>query len=151
MLYTPCVLSPRSSLTGRRKLDIFLEGRPTDLMLCGWANRNWVPLFHFPLFLIKTRISSWQDYSACHLLSRWCLAQLISRPWRWRRYVPPKRRLTLNRLHGVISQKMVLFILTAVRTSNPTSLPKAHSHIRIPFKTAFLAVTSVASLPCMPV
>jgi hypothetical protein len=30
-------------------------------------------------------------------------------PWRWRRYVPPKRRLTLNRLHGVISQKMVLF------------------------------------------
>jgi hypothetical protein len=47
---------------------------------------------------------------ACHPLSRWFLAQLIFRPWRWRRYVPPKRRLTLNRLHGVISQKMVLFI-----------------------------------------
>jgi hypothetical protein len=28
---------------------------------------------------------------------------------RWR-YVPPKRRLTLNGLHGVIFQKMVLFI-----------------------------------------
>jgi hypothetical protein len=27
------------------------------------------------------------------------------RPWRWRRYVPPKRRLTLNGLHGVISQE----------------------------------------------
>jgi hypothetical protein len=27
---------------------------------------------------------------------------------------------TLNGLHGVISQKMVLFITTAVRTSNPT-------------------------------
>jgi hypothetical protein len=26
----------------------------------------------------------------------------------------------LNGLHGVISQKMVLFITTAVRTSNPT-------------------------------
>jgi hypothetical protein len=25
------------------------------------------------------------------------------------RYVPPKRRLTLTGLHGVISQKMVLF------------------------------------------
>jgi hypothetical protein len=27
---------------------------------------------------------------------------LFFRPWRWRRYVPPKRRLTLNGLHGVI-------------------------------------------------
>jgi hypothetical protein len=35
--------------------------------------------------------------------------------------VPPKRRLTFNGLHGVISQKIVLFI-TTVRTSNPTSL-----------------------------
>jgi hypothetical protein len=26
-----------------------------------------------------------------------------------RRYVPPNRRLTINELHGVISQKMVLF------------------------------------------
>jgi hypothetical protein len=37
-----------------------------------------------------------------------------------KRYVPPKRRLTLNGLHGVISQKIILFITTAVRTSNPT-------------------------------
>jgi hypothetical protein len=55
-----------------------------------------------------------------HLLSHWFLARLISRPWRWRRYVPKKRRLTLNGLHGVISQKMALFKTTAVRTSNPT-------------------------------
>jgi hypothetical protein len=58
--------------------------------------------------------------SACHLLSRWFLARLILRPWRWERYVPPKRLLTFNGLHGVISQKIVLFITTAVRTSNPT-------------------------------
>jgi hypothetical protein len=32
-----------------------------------------------------------------------------------------KRRLTLNGLQGVISQKMVLFITAAVRTSNPTN------------------------------
>jgi hypothetical protein len=31
--------------------------------------------------------------------------------WRWRRYVPPKRRLHLNRLYGVTSQKMILFML----------------------------------------
>jgi hypothetical protein len=48
------------------------------------------------------------------------LLRLFFRPWRWRRYVPPKRRLTLNGLHGVISQKMALFITTAVITSNPT-------------------------------
>jgi hypothetical protein len=41
-------------------------------------------------------------------------------PWRWRRYVPPKRPLTFNGLHGVISQNVVLFITTAVRTCIPT-------------------------------
>jgi hypothetical protein len=48
------------------------------------------------------------------------LLGLFFRPWRLRRYVPPKRRLTFNGLHDVISQKVVLFITTAVRTSNPT-------------------------------
>jgi hypothetical protein len=38
------------------------------------------------------------------------LLSLFLRPWRWRRYVTPKRRLTLNGLHGVISRKMVLFM-----------------------------------------
>jgi hypothetical protein len=37
------------------------------------------------------------------------------------RYVPPKRRLQFNRLHGVTSQKMILFITTAVKTSNLAS------------------------------
>jgi hypothetical protein len=36
--------------------------------------------------------------------------------------IPSKRRLQLNRLHGVTSQKMILFITTAVKTSNPTEL-----------------------------
>jgi hypothetical protein len=47
---------------------------------------------------------------------------LIFRPWTWRRYVPPKSRLTFNGLQGIISQKMVLFITTDVRTPNPTIL-----------------------------
>jgi hypothetical protein len=41
---------------------------------------------------------------ACSLLC-WSILQ----PWRWRRYVPPKRRVPLNALHGVISQKKILF------------------------------------------
>jgi hypothetical protein len=43
--------------------------------------------------------------SACSLVC-WT----ILRPWTWRRYVPPKRRVQLYGLHGVISQKMILFI-----------------------------------------
>jgi hypothetical protein len=34
--------------------------------------------------------------------------------------ISPKRRLTCNGLHGVISQETKLFIITAVRTSNAT-------------------------------
>jgi hypothetical protein len=45
------------------------------------------------------------DYSACNLLSRWYLSRLIQ-SWRWRWYVPPKRRLTFKRLHGVMCEKM---------------------------------------------
>jgi hypothetical protein len=40
-------------------------------------------------------------------------------PWRWRRYVPPRRRLT-PLLHGATSQKTAFFIVTAVKTSNLT-------------------------------
>jgi hypothetical protein len=35
---------------------------------------------------------------------------------------PLKRRLTFKGLHGVISQEIELFITTAVRTSNPTTM-----------------------------
>jgi hypothetical protein len=52
--------------------------------------------------------------------SRWFLASLILRPWRWRRHLPPKRLLTCNEIRSVISQKIKFFITTAVRTSNLT-------------------------------
>jgi hypothetical protein len=41
-------------------------------------------------------------------------------PWRWRPHASPKRRLIFIDLHEVISQKIEIFITTAVRTSNPT-------------------------------
>jgi hypothetical protein len=40
--------------------------------------------------------------------SFWFLIQLTLRPWRWRRYMFPKRRLTFSGLQGVISQKTEL-------------------------------------------
>jgi hypothetical protein len=39
------------------------------------------------------------------------LLNLFLQPWRLRQYVPPKRRLKLNGLYGVISQKIIFFEL----------------------------------------
>jgi hypothetical protein len=55
--------------------------------------------------LERANFNHWAQSSLCYLLHA-----------RWSRHVPPKRRLTFNRLHGVISQKIELFITTAVRT-----------------------------------
>jgi hypothetical protein len=44
-----------------------------------------------------------QDDTACRFLPN-----LFLPPWRRRRYVPPKRRLKLNGLHGVIFQMLLL-------------------------------------------
>jgi hypothetical protein len=66
------------------------------------------PPFHTKLTCANQTCFLWRD---------------IEKTWRvsssgiWR---PPKRRLLHNRLHGVISQKKILFITTAVKTSNPT-------------------------------
>jgi hypothetical protein len=59
------------------------------------------------------------DVSGKHAASS-SQAWFIRRPWRWKRYVPPKPRLTFNGLHGVISRKIEFFIITAARTSHPT-------------------------------
>jgi hypothetical protein len=47
--------------------------------------------------------------------SRWFLACIILRPWRWKLYFPPKHRLTFSELHGVISQKIELFSLLSCK------------------------------------
>jgi hypothetical protein len=84
------------------------------------ANENRAPFSTDLLYPIYTLVFRLTGYSACHLLTCWFLLKLIPLPWRWRRYVPPKRRLQLNGLHGVTSQMMILFITTTVKTSNPT-------------------------------
>jgi hypothetical protein len=77
----------------------------------GQANENRAPFSSYFLFPIYTHTLVFQlaVYSAWHLLTCWFLLKLFLRHWRWRRYVPPKRRLQLNKLHGVTSQKMILF------------------------------------------
>jgi hypothetical protein len=51
-------------------------------------------------------------------------------PWRWRRYVPPKRRFTQD-LHDATSQKTTFFIVTVVKTSNLTRI-----HLVLSFQPA---------------
>jgi hypothetical protein len=46
---------------------------------------------------------------------------VANRAWRWRRCVPPQRRLTFNGLQDVIYQKIVLFITIAVRLTLSTT------------------------------
>jgi hypothetical protein len=41
-------------------------------------------------------------------------------PWKWRRYLPPKRLFTQD-LHGAKSQRAAFFIVTPVKTSNLTN------------------------------
>jgi hypothetical protein len=71
---------------------------------------------------VSTNVS--EEHIASIFLATCLLAffflNVFLRPWRWRRYVSPKRRLKLDGLHGVISQKMILFITSTVKTSNPT-------------------------------
>jgi hypothetical protein len=50
------------------------------------------------------------------------MVRFLFRPGRWRRHIPPKRRMTFNRLDGIISQKTELFLIIALRTLNPTSI-----------------------------
>jgi hypothetical protein len=61
-----------------------------------------------------------KQISVNHLFSRYFLAPHTLWLWRWTRFVTPKLRLTFSRLHAVICQDTILFITTAVRTSNLT-------------------------------
>jgi hypothetical protein len=65
--------------------------------------------------LLPQRMSS----AVCsHLLMLVPCSQIFL-PWRWRRYIPPKRQFTQD-LHSITSQKMTFFIVTAVKASNLT-------------------------------
>jgi hypothetical protein len=65
---------------------------------------------------LQGRTMWWARYQLClQPASPWYLARLILQTWRWKRYVPPKRRLTFNGLHGLSSRKTVLFFLKHLR------------------------------------
>jgi hypothetical protein len=86
-----------------------------DITPCSPLKVNWCFGGTCHLYLHGQRKAS----SACYLVHAGFVLGLFFNPeaggdmflWNW---------LTFNRLHGVISQKIELFITTSVRTSNPT-------------------------------
>jgi hypothetical protein len=84
--------------------------------------------------------------------------RLILPPCRWRQHVLPKRRLTFNELHGVISLNTELIITEAVRTSNPkhtkiciiSEYTVPHNVRRVKFGIEFLPYRSYKHLNQSP-
>jgi hypothetical protein len=110
--------------TRRRKLTVRFEVLTAVVMSSSifWditpyspLNVNWRFGRTFRLHLQNRKIklarnqceSRWQALAPAFTFD---LARLIFRSWRWKRNVPPKRQLTINGLHGVISQKIVLLV-----------------------------------------
>jgi hypothetical protein len=91
------VFTTRVTNTSMKSI-IFWDVTPCSLLRC---NRRFGGTIT-SIFRVK------ENFSKNQQVSRW-------------RYVPLKRQLHLNRLHGVTSQKMILFTTTAVKTSNPTN------------------------------
>jgi hypothetical protein len=99
-----------------------------DIIPCGPLKVNWCFRGTYRLHLQGQRISQARNQHAaggnlCSALSpafRLDFSQLILRPWRWRRNVSLKCRLTFSRLHNVIFQQTILSITTTVRTYRRT-------------------------------
>jgi hypothetical protein len=100
ILLTCFASTERSSLhTLPYSVYIFLhEGSKPEL----WSQSR-RPFFHGNRNKVASRILLGTCFHPGSLL------RLLFGPWRWRRYVTPRRQLTLNELHGVISQMMVRF------------------------------------------
>jgi hypothetical protein len=93
-----------------------------DFFNCVWISKSVEEYYHLAynaVLSVESRQMFRRDIlQAFHLLLHWFLAGLILWPWRWKWCVPPKRQLTFSWLHSVISQKIVLFIITALKTKN---------------------------------
>jgi hypothetical protein len=88
-----------------------LRGSTLVTLLCGRIDSLWTPLQAY----IWTRLSSRDSLSLLGL--RFDPEDECNT-----RYVPPKRQWNYTGPHGITSERTVIFIVTALRTSNPVYL-----------------------------
>jgi hypothetical protein len=106
-LGSPALFPPTWSYIGSG----LLPTRPSLQTLPLPSPPYWFPLW--PTLLPFLSLYSWvfsTDSSVCSHLVTLVPRSRIFLPWRWRRYVPPKRRFTQD-LHGATSQKTAFFKL----------------------------------------
>jgi hypothetical protein len=149
-IYTDCQGPGKIKLNKRHKINELLHSY-TSLNSGGRHTRYELSLLVLPCFHIL-RHTRWELlYSYTSLSSLACsLLWTILRPWRWRRYVPPKRRVQLYGLHGVISQKIILFKQlhvsdTGITTNNPLLHIFIEYHSRQHKNSALWSVQHVAN------
>jgi hypothetical protein len=68
------------------------------------------------------------------------LVEADSLHWWWRQYAPLKRRSTSTRVHGAISQRVVIFIVAAVRTCNLTRFSNVWTRKQNQFVKAYFVI-----------
>jgi hypothetical protein len=81
---------------------------------------RFIPLCPLALPPAHIELGVFDWWLVCSHLLTLVLRTRIFLPWRWRRYVPPKRRFNPLHLNGATPQKNAFFIVTAVKTSNLT-------------------------------
>jgi hypothetical protein len=86
-------------------LHFFLFPLPSECWPVQLRARRLKGFGEFPNSLLSLKLRA----LACHLLASFL--NLFLRPWRWRRYVPPKRRLKLNGL-GMMAEDPLGKVLT---------------------------------------
>jgi hypothetical protein len=101
---TPCSsLSFNSRFGGTYRL--YLQGRRRTSQ---WESSSSLLLTLCSLYTC-TPVFRLAEHSVCHLLACW-FAEPISSTLKIEAYVPSKRLLKLNGLHGVISQKIIPYL-----------------------------------------
>jgi hypothetical protein len=108
-----------------------LKQKPSSLfILLGWSSISIVSLIMRSMYLgLVERMVVFCSWMRCPKLML-CLppayllvlAEMISSTLTMEAICSSETSVQLNRLHGVTSQKMILFITTAVKTSNSTIL-----------------------------
>jgi hypothetical protein len=94
----------------KRPRPVSMQAKKHNFVMKSYINRRFGGKFR--LHLQGERINQARNRREAEPASRWFLTWFILPTW----MSPPKRRLTFDGLHDVISQKMELFITTAVRT-----------------------------------